>query len=86
MADLSIMQIAILDRADKRGHILLGDEDTCPGIHFCPDWDGMAVCADSPEAEGCHCGRLSPSPEPQGQIEEATTGADTGSQTAVKDA
>ena len=58
MSDLTIEQILILDRADKRGHILLGDDDICPGIHFCPDWDGMAVCLDSSEAEGCDCGRL----------------------------
>ena len=58
MKDLTIEQTLILDRADKRGHILLGDEDICPGIHFCKDWDGLAVCIDSPEAEGCHCGRL----------------------------
>lgn len=58
MTTLTTSQHKILQRADKFGHILLGDEKTCPGIHFCPDWDGLAVCRDSPEAEGCQCGRL----------------------------
>jgi len=38
--------------------IYMGDDRICPGIHFCPDWDGLPVCADSPEAEGCSCGRI----------------------------
>lgn len=26
-----------------------------PGFHFCPDWDYMAICNDSPEKETCSC-------------------------------
>lgn len=52
---LSIEQAAVLDVADRRGRISADDDLICPGIHFCPDWDGLAVCADSPEAEGCTC-------------------------------
>lgn len=59
-AKLSAEQRRVLERADKFGLIYEGDDAICGGIHFCPDWDGMAVCADSPEADGCHCGRLRP--------------------------
>ncbi len=51
-------QKQILARADKFGAIYAGDEKICPGIHFCPDWDDLPVFIDSPEAEGCTCGRL----------------------------
>lgn len=61
MNTLTEEQHKVLDRADKFGHILLGDEKICPGIHFCADWDGMAVCRGAPEAEACTCGRLSES-------------------------
>lgn len=57
-SNLTPDQKSILERADKFGHILMEDDHLCPGIHFCPDWDGLAVCEDSPEAYGCHCGRL----------------------------
>ena len=56
---LTADQISILHRADRSGMILVGDSDTCPEIHFCPDWDRLAICADSPEADGCTCGRIS---------------------------
>lgn len=26
-----------------------------PGVHWCPDWDYMPICDDSPEKEGCTC-------------------------------
>lgn len=58
MPDLTKKQVDILARADKFGHIYEGDYSICPGIHFCPDWDGLPVCIDSPEADGCNCGRL----------------------------
>jgi hypothetical protein len=58
MAELTEEQRKVLALADKSGMILEGDPEICPGIHFCRDWDQMAVCADSPEAEGCACGRL----------------------------
>lgn len=56
--NLTDEQIRILNRADRTGMIYQGDSDVCPGIHFCRDWDKLAVCKDSPEAEGCQCGRL----------------------------
>ncbi len=59
MSGLTVEQHRVLARADKTGMIVEGDPDVCPDIHFCPDWDGLAICADSPEAEGCACGRLS---------------------------
>lgn len=55
---LTPAQRRILSAADRSGMIYMGDDRICPGIHFCPDWDGLPVCADSPEAEGCSCGRI----------------------------
>lgn len=51
-------QMKVLHRADKTGMIYTTDKEVCPGIHFCNDWDRLAVCNDSPEADGCCCGRL----------------------------
>ena len=51
-------QRKILTRADKTGLIYQGDSDVCPQIHFCHDWDSLPICADSPEAEACTCGRI----------------------------
>lgn len=32
------------------------DRAICPGLHFCPDWDFLPICKDSPEwDEGCNC-------------------------------
>jgi hypothetical protein len=59
--ELTLEQHRVLAFADKFGVIREGDDEVCPGIHFCRDWDGMAICRDSPEAEGCACGRLSKS-------------------------
>lgn len=55
---LTLQQKAILHRADKTGMIYKGDSTVCPQIHFCDDWDGLPICADSPEADGCTCGRI----------------------------
>lgn len=55
---LTAEQSKILARADKFGTIEVGDDRICPGIHFCPDWDDLPVCADRPEADGCTCGRI----------------------------
>jgi len=55
-------QRRILFIADKTGMIKQGDSDTCPQIHFCPDWDEFPICADSPEAEGCTCGSIKRTP------------------------
>jgi len=58
MAELTEEQRKTLARCDRFGAIEGPDLETCPGIHFCPDWDLLAVCIDSPEADGCNCGRL----------------------------
>lgn len=55
---LTRTQRAILLLADKSGMIKQGDSEICPEIHFCPDWDELPICADSPEAEACTCGRI----------------------------
>jgi hypothetical protein len=60
--NLTPEQEAILDKADKAGRIEPGDDRICPGIHFCSDWDGMAICIGCPEMDVCECGALHPSP------------------------
>lgn len=55
MTRLTAEQYKILERADRFGAIYEEDADICPGIHFCPDWDGLPVCIASPEAETCTC-------------------------------
>lgn len=52
---LSLAQQIGLVCADKQGRIEDVHRRTCPGIHFCPDWDFMPVCNDSPEKESCTC-------------------------------
>lgn len=44
---------------DQDADILDADRRLCPGLHFCPDWDGMPICEASPEWEACTC----PKPE-----------------------
>lgn len=62
MPPLSEEQHEVLFYADKHGVIREGDYEVCPGIHFCRNWDEMAVCRDSPEAVGgCGCGRITES-------------------------
>jgi hypothetical protein len=61
----------ILMRADKYGTLMYGDEDICPGIHFCPDWNDLPVFAGIPEADACQCGRL-----PKSEDEKPHSGAD----------
>lgn len=55
---LTKAQQDVLTHADRFGIIRVGDDQICPEIHFCPDWDQMPICADSPEAEACTCGRI----------------------------
>ena len=54
---LTPLQHGILDRLDRDPAAFITDSDkrACPGIHFCPDWDELPVCFDSPEIEGCTC-------------------------------
>lgn len=44
-----------LHMVDLAGEISDEDRVVLPGIHFCPDWDQMAVCDDSPEKDCCTC-------------------------------
>ena len=54
---LTEQQAAVLDRLDKDQSAVIGDKDaaTCPGLHFCPDWDGLPICFASPEIHSCTC-------------------------------
>ena len=50
-------QSMILFLADKMGEAPAGAQAICPGFHFCPDWDFLPICKDSPEWEACTCTR-----------------------------
>jgi hypothetical protein len=53
---LTVEQRAILRQADRTEEPpALADMGKVPGFHFCPDWDYLAICDDSPEADGCTC-------------------------------
>lgn len=53
---LTNAQKTVLEGAERTGVILFPwQHAVCPGLHFCPDWDGMAICFDSPEIEACTC-------------------------------
>lgn len=53
-------QYLLLYRAEYDEQLTDTEKAKLPGFHFCPDWDFMAICFDSPEAEACTCPRSSP--------------------------
>ena len=46
---------ALLRKADLSGQIDSDAREFLPGVHFCPDWDEMAIYRESPEWECCTC-------------------------------
>ena len=44
-----------LNEIDRTGVITDEDKKRFAGIHFCPDWDFMAVTDNSSEKSGCTC-------------------------------
>ena len=56
---LTKLQEALLRRADRSDVRLFSDAELAelPGFHFCPDWDFLPICDDSPEMDGCTCPR-----------------------------
>ena len=56
---LTRSQEAILQRVNRPDYPPLSDLELAevPGFHFCPDWDFLPICWDSPEAESCTCPR-----------------------------
>lgn len=50
-------QRELLDLLDRGERTRITDDDLaiCPGLHWCPDWDFLPVCDDSPEKAGCNC-------------------------------
>lgn len=61
---LSKEQITVLNRLDRDPDASITDADRaiCPGLHWCHDWDYLAVCDDSPEKESCLCDGLDKEP------------------------
>ena len=56
MDKLTVKQAAILNKADKSGQSPEPTElKKVRGFHFCPDWDYLPICNNSPEKEGCVC-------------------------------
>ena len=52
---LTTEQSKILNMADKTGIIRVSDKLVCAGVHFCPEWDQLPICADSHEWDACLC-------------------------------
>lgn len=52
---LSEAHIQALCQIDQRGRIFKHERKTFPGLHFCPDWDFLAICDASPESKSCTC-------------------------------
>lgn len=54
---LTKQQESLLYRAEMHGDHWMTNKDQAllPGFHFCPEWDFMAICCDSPEWEACIC-------------------------------
>lgn len=48
-------QKRLLDHADFGRPLTYEDLALLPGFHFCPDWDRLPICEDSPEWETCTC-------------------------------
>ena len=58
MGELTDEQVIILDEADRTGKKPSGqDLKIVRGFHWCPDWDYLPICDDSPEIYGCTCSR-----------------------------
>ena len=53
---LTYEQMKILREADKSS-LCPRPEDLkkVKGFHWCPDWDFLPICDDSPEADCCFC-------------------------------
>ena len=52
---LTRLQKDLLMEIDRTGSFTEEDMKTLPGLHFCPEWDEIPVCDDSPESEFCKC-------------------------------
>ena len=55
---LTKSQKDLLMEIDRTGIFTEEDKETLPGLHFCPEWDDLPVCDDSPESSGCTCNLL----------------------------
>ena len=51
-------QTMLLFEIDRAEIFTEEDERILPGLHFCPDWDGLPVCDNSPEY--CNCNTWEP--------------------------
>ena len=47
--------LKILRQADSTGRLTADMKAAYPGVHFCPDWDYMAVGPGMPEHAACTC-------------------------------
>lgn len=48
-------QLTLLQHIDDYGYIPEHFRDKLPGVHFCPAWNGLPICDDSPHKEKCKC-------------------------------
>ena len=54
-APLTPEQLRMLLIAGTMGEAPQGIDVICPSFHFCPDWDSLPICRDSPEFSACTC-------------------------------
>lgn len=52
---LTEAQKRAMTRIDRTGTMAPADRELLPGLHWCPDWDYLPVCDESPEKAGCTC-------------------------------
>ena len=54
---LNKQQAALLRRMDRDDALPLKPNELqqVPGFHYCPDWDYLPICDDSPEKDVCTC-------------------------------
>lgn len=56
--NLTDNELRTLHKVDATGHILPTDKDILIGLHFCPDWDGLAIFNKCIEWEACCCRKV----------------------------
>lgn len=54
-SNLTDEELRAIMRVDTTGQICKDDAATLPGVHFCPDWDGLAIFNKTPEWDCCTC-------------------------------
>ena len=54
-SDLTDEELLVLHKVETLGKIEPMDREVLPGLHFCAEWDGLAIFNKTPEWELCIC-------------------------------